>query len=79
MGVRAMKEHILKFETPDCWEPLKPACWVNCPFAVLTDLGEECRARKAHRKYGLMICPVVKYGGILGKYEGIELSTSDEL
>jgi len=25
-----------------------------------------------------MICPVIKYGGMLGKYEGVELSASDE-
>jgi hypothetical protein len=64
-----MKHIILEFEAPDDWEPLSPVCWVDCPFAVLTPLGNECRARKSHRKYDIMICPVIRYGGILGKYE----------
>lgn len=68
-------KHILKFETPDDWKPLEPACWNGCPFACLTKLGEECQAMKAYHSDGLMICPVVRYGGILGKYEGIELYT----
>lgn len=68
-------KHILKFETPDDWKPLEPACWDGCPFACLTKLGEECQAMKAYRKDGLMICPAVRYGGILGKYEGTELYT----
>ena len=68
-------KHILKFETPDDWKPLEPACWDGCPFACLTKLGEECQARKAYRREGLMICPAVRYGGILGKYEGTELYT----
>lgn len=68
-------KHILKFETPDDWKPLKPACWLSCPFACLTELGHGCIARRAYREDKLMICPVVRYGGILGKYEGIELYT----
>lgn len=68
-------KHILKFETPDDWKPLEPACWNGCPFACLTKLGEECQARKAYHNEGLMICPAVRYGGILGKYEGTELYT----
>ena len=71
----SMKEHIIKFDTPDDWRPLEPACWDGCPFACLTKLGEECQARKAYRSDGLMICPAVRYGGILGKYEGTELYT----
>lgn len=71
-----MKEHILKFETPNDWRPLKPARWLSCPFACLTKLGHECEARKVYKKDGLMICPVIRYGGILGKYEGVELYTS---
>ena len=74
-----MREHILKFETPDDWKPMtEAACWTECPFACLTKLGHECRAREAYRKDGLVICPVIRYGGILGKYEGIELSESEE-
>lgn len=74
-----MKKHILKFETPDDWRPMTEAtCWTGCPFACLTKLGHECRAREAYRKDGLVICPVIRYGGILGKYEGIELSASEE-
>lgn len=74
-----MREHILKFETPDDWRPMtEAACWTECPFACLTKLGHECRAREAYRKDGLVICPVIRYGGILGKYEGIELSESEE-
>ncbi len=68
-------KHILKFETPDDWKPLEPACWNGCPFACLTKLGEECQARKAYHKEGLMVCPAIRYGGILGKYEGTELYT----
>ena len=68
-------KHILKFEAPDDWKPLEPACWDGCPFACLTKLGEECQARKAYHMEGLMICPAIRYGGILGKYEGTELYT----
>ena len=74
-----MREHMLKFESPDDWRPMtEAACWTECPFACLTKLGHECRAREAYRKDGLVICPVIRYGGILGKYEGIELSESEE-
>ncbi len=74
-----MREHILKFETPDDWKPMtEAACWTECPFACLTKLGHECIAREAYRKDRLVICPVIRYGGILGKYEGIELSESEE-
>ena len=74
-----MKKHTLEFTTPDDWKPMiVPACWTECPFACLTKLGHECRAREAYRKDGLVICPVIRYGGILGKYEGIELSESEE-
>lgn len=58
-----MKKHTLEFTTPDDWKPLEPACWTECPFACLTRLGHECRARKAYRKDNLMICPVVRFSG----------------
>lgn len=58
-----MKEHTLEFVTHDDWEPLEPTCWTECPFACLTGLGHECRARKAYRKDKLMICPVVRFSG----------------
>ena len=70
-----MKEYMIKFNAPDDWKPLEPACWNGCPFACLTKLGEECQARKAYHRDGLMICPAIRYGGILGKYEGTELYT----
>ena len=58
-----MKKHTLEFTTPDDWKPLEPTCWTECPFACLTGLGHECRARKAYRKDNLMICPVVRFSG----------------
>ena len=58
-----MKKHTHEFTTPDDWEPLEPACWTECPFACLTGLGHECRARKAYRKDNIMICPVVRFSG----------------
>ena len=59
-----MKEHILKFETPDDWRPMtEAACWTECPFACLTKLGHECKAREVYRKDGLVICPVVRFSG----------------
>ena len=55
-----MKKHTLEFTTPDDWKPMTDAaCWTECPFARLTKLGHECRAREAYRKDGLVICPVV--------------------
>lgn len=57
-----MAEYNIKFEVSDDWKPLEPACWTECPFACLTKLGHECRARKAYREDKLMICPVMKYG-----------------
>lgn len=58
-----MKELTFKFEVPDDWEPLEPACWDGCPFACLTKLGEECQASKAYHRDESIICPVVKYSG----------------
>lgn len=59
-----MKKHTLEFTTPDDWKPMiEPVCWAECPFACLTELGHECRAREAYRKNGLMICPVVRFSG----------------
>jgi len=59
-----MREHILKFETSDDWKPMtEAACWTECPFACLTKLSHECRAREAYRKDGLVICPVVRFSG----------------
>ena len=59
-----MKKHTLEFATSDDWKPLiEPACWTECPFACLTKLGHECKAREVYRKDGLMICPVVRFSG----------------
>lgn len=58
-----MKKHILKFETPDDWRPLEPACWAGCPFSCLTKLGNECNAHRAYERDNLMICPVVRFSG----------------
>ena len=59
-----MKKHTLEFTTPDDWKPMiEPACWTECPFACLTKLGHECRAREAYRKDKLEICPVVRLSG----------------
>ena len=58
-----MKEHMLKFETPDDWKPLEPACWYGCPFSCLTKVGHECNAHRAYKRDNLMICPVVRFSG----------------
>lgn len=59
-----MKKHTLEFTTHDDWKPMiEPACWTECPFACLTKLGNECRAREAYRKDELIICPVVRFSG----------------
>lgn len=59
-----MKRHTLEFTAPDDWKPMiEPACWTGCPFACLTKLSHECRAREAYRKNGFMICPVVRFSG----------------
>ena len=59
-----MKKHTLEFSTPDDRKPMiAPACWTECPFACLTKLGHECKAREVYRKDGLIICPVVRFSG----------------
>ena len=59
-----MKKHTLEFTTPDDWKPMiEPVCWTECPFACLTKLGHECKAREVYRKDGLIICPVVRFSG----------------
>lgn len=53
-------KYVLEFEAPDDWKPMvESACWVNCPFGVLTPLGNKCRAKTYFDKYQIIICPVV--------------------
>lgn len=52
-------KYVLEFEAPDDWKPLEDACWVNCPFSLLTPLGQMCKAKKFYDVYGDVICPVI--------------------
>lgn len=55
-----MKTWNLQFETTEDWKPLEAACWISCPVAILTPLGEVCRAKDLHdRKIGT-ICPMLR-------------------
>lgn len=53
-------KYVLEFEAPDDWKPMiESACWVNCPFSILTSLGHVCKAKQYYDKYGETICPVI--------------------
>ncbi len=57
-------KYVLEFEAPDDWKPMvESACWVNCPFSVLTPLGNKCRAKTYFDEYHIIICPVVTLKG----------------
>ncbi len=52
--------YVLEFEAPDDWKPMvESACWVDCPFSVLTPLGHVCNARAYYDKQKGVICPVI--------------------
>lgn len=35
---------IFEFKTSTDWRPGEGGCWIDCPFAVCTALGQRCRA-----------------------------------
>lgn len=62
-------KYILEFEAPDDWKPMiEPACWVDCPFRVLTSLGHTCRAKKYFDNNSEVICPVITIASQHGTY-----------
>lgn len=34
---------IFKFEVSDSWKAGEPACWTECPFSPLIELGHTCK------------------------------------
>lgn len=53
-------KYVLEFVSPDDWKPMiEDACWVDCPFSILTSLGHVCRAKQYYDKCGEIICPVI--------------------
>ena len=43
---RPKVKHQFVFETTADWVPDTDACWTECPFSRLTDLGKTCKFRR---------------------------------
>lgn len=44
-------KHYYRLETPEDWQPGHGACWTDCPFSFLIDLGNSCKAVRPETKY----------------------------
>ena len=53
-------KYVLEFVTPDDWKPMiEAACWVDCPFSILTSLGMYTEQNNIMTNMGEIICPVI--------------------
>ncbi len=45
------------FTSTDDWSPGEGACWIDCPFSFLIDLGKSCKCIE-----GKNLCPFLQEG-----------------